>query len=183
MLRRQGSYSLPGVVAERLEGCLKDFGNRDAAADLARLLARAHRRAGRPFAICRRALARITALGLSEDEVRGALRVLEKIGFLVRIGGGGFDANRRRNAAVVWRLGWSARKSPREALRAGETRLGVNDPAQPPAPVLRPLCALRGYIPNGGTLAAARAAALTALERLRGQPVPTLSAGARGGRR
>src|SRR4051812_26689600 len=71
MVRRQGGFSLPSAVAERLEGALQGFGNRDAAAALARLLALAHRRYFRPFAVCRRALSRIVDLGLSEDQVRG----------------------------------------------------------------------------------------------------------------
>src|SRR6476660_7157570 len=91
MVRRAGSYSLPSAIAERLEGALQSFGNRDAAAALARLLALAHRRAGKPFACCRRALSRVADLHLSEDQVRGAIAVLERIGFVDRIGGGAWD--------------------------------------------------------------------------------------------
>jgi hypothetical protein len=176
MLRRQGSYSLPGIVAERLEGALQGFGNRDAAADLARLLARCHRRAGRPFVVCRRALSRVRELGLSEDEVRGAVAVLEKVGFLTRVGGGGFDQRRRRNAAVVWRLDWAARKSPTEGLRPEENRSGGIAAPCPASPVLGPLRGLPGYIPNGGTMAASRVAAQAALDRVRGEALPRLSA-------
>ena len=114
-----------------------------------------------------------------------ALAVLERIGFLDRIGGGAWDRERQRRKPVVWRLGWAARNPPTEGLRPERLGSGGNDAPRPSVPVLGPLSGLRGgflvlgNLPSGGELAAMRQAARAALDRLRaGPPLPALSAAA-----
>lgn len=173
MRRRQGGYSFPRAVAERLEGCLKGFGNRDACAELARLLALAHRRAGAPFVACREALAGI--IGHTEDQVRGALKVLERIGFLDRVGGGEFDRERQKRRPVLWRLGWAAGNSGRPTrISAGPTRISAG-PAGNSAGISGSAnnSPTEGLRPKGnrswGDRSPTRIAALAALERVRGE--------------
>jgi len=74
-------------VRDRLVAALAPFRNREAAFALAVFLARFWSMPGRvalPFPIDRRALAGHRELGLTEGRVRGAIRVLEEIGFLAR---------------------------------------------------------------------------------------------------
>src|SRR5215216_4753915 len=82
-----GTYRLPHDVQDRLVASLAPFRNRDAAFALAKFLARFWSAPGRvvgSFPIDRRALADHPDLGLTEARVRGAIRVLEEIGFLAR---------------------------------------------------------------------------------------------------
>jgi hypothetical protein len=82
-----GPYKLPHEVRDRLTAALQPFRNREAAFALAVFLARFWSMPGRvalPFPIDRRALAGHQELGLTEARVRGAIRVLEEVGFLVR---------------------------------------------------------------------------------------------------
>lgn len=82
-----GPYRLPKAVLDRLEGSLAPFRNAEAAFALATFLARfwtAPNRLGTPFPADRRALAAHQLLGLSEAEIRGALKTLERLGFLNR---------------------------------------------------------------------------------------------------
>ncbi len=82
-----GPYRLPRDVQERLTAALAPFRNRDAAFALATFLARFWSVPGRiteSFPIDRRELANRPDLGLTEDRIRGAIRVLEDIGFLDR---------------------------------------------------------------------------------------------------
>ena len=84
-LRR--GYVLPHDIAQRLETALAGYKNREAAHALALFLARfwsSRARLARPFPIDRRALADREDLGLTEAKIRGALRVLEEIGYLNR---------------------------------------------------------------------------------------------------
>src|SRR4051795_9449149 len=86
------SYSLPRTVRERLSAALNCRRNRDACLALATFIARfwtAPRKLGLPFILDRRALAPVAALGLTEARVRGAIRALERIGFLDRAVTGG----------------------------------------------------------------------------------------------
>jgi hypothetical protein len=72
---------------ERLRGSLAAFRNRERAFTLATFLGRfwsSRARMARPFPIDRRALADRDDLGLTEDQVRGAIRALERVGFLNR---------------------------------------------------------------------------------------------------
>lgn len=82
-----GPYRLPGRVSEALARLLAPFRNREAAYALATFLGRhwaSYERLGRSFVCDRRALANHPKLGLSESKVRGALRTLERVGFLDR---------------------------------------------------------------------------------------------------
>jgi len=83
----RGAYRLPHEIRDRLVAALAPFRNREAAFALAVFLARFWSMPGRvalPFPIDRRALAGHRELGLTEGRVRGAIRVLEEIGFLAR---------------------------------------------------------------------------------------------------
>ncbi len=83
----EGAYRLPRDVSERLASALAPFRNRDSAFALATFIARYHSNSDRvlgAFAIDRRALADHAALMLSEARVRGAIKVLEAVGFLDR---------------------------------------------------------------------------------------------------
>src|SRR4051812_18578801 len=82
-----GPYRLPHDVRDRLAGALQPYRNRDAAYDLATFLGRfwsAPSRLVRTFVIDRRALAQVSALDLTEARVRGAIRVLEEVGYIDR---------------------------------------------------------------------------------------------------
>lgn len=83
-----GAYRLPGSIRERLTASLTGFRNRDAAFTLAVFLARYWSAPGRitmAFPIDRRALAeKAVTIDLTEAQVRGAIRTLEKVGFLDR---------------------------------------------------------------------------------------------------
>jgi hypothetical protein len=82
------SYRLPHDVRDRLAAALKPLRNRDACLALATFIARfwtAPKRLGLPFMLDRRALAPIEALGLTEARVRGAIRALERVGFIERM--------------------------------------------------------------------------------------------------
>src|SRR5687768_6690864 len=82
-----GPYRLPRDVRDRLTVALVPFRNRDAAFALATFLGRfwsAPNRLLTAFPIDRRELAGHAALGLTEARVRGAIRVLEEVGFLNR---------------------------------------------------------------------------------------------------
>jgi hypothetical protein len=86
--RQEGrGYRLPHDVRERVAMALQPFRNREAAFALATFLARfwtAPGRIGHAFPIDRRALADHADLALTEARVRGAIRVLEAVGFLDR---------------------------------------------------------------------------------------------------
>jgi hypothetical protein len=82
-----GPYKLPHEVKDRLTLALSGYRNRDAAYALAVFLARFWSVPGRvefPFPIDRRELADRADLGLTESKVRGAIRVLEEVGFIDR---------------------------------------------------------------------------------------------------
>ena len=83
----EGDYRLPHDVRDRLTAALAPFRNREAAFALATFLARYHSNPARlleGFIIDRRALADRDGLELTEARVRGAIKVLEAIGFLDR---------------------------------------------------------------------------------------------------
>ena len=106
-----GGYRLPRAVEVRLAAAANELRNGEAVLALARFLARFHTAPavlGRAFPVDRTALAAVDALGLTEARVRGALKVLEEIGFLIREATTG--SNYRRMAAglrrkpVFWRI-------------------------------------------------------------------------------
>jgi hypothetical protein len=82
------TYRLPHNVRDRLAAAVKPLRNRDACMALATFIARfwtAPKRLGLPFMLDRRALAPIEALGLTEARIRGAIRALERVGFIERM--------------------------------------------------------------------------------------------------
>lgn len=86
-----GPYQLPRAVQEPLGAALTGFRNAEAAWTLAAFLGRYWSTPGRldiPFPIDRRALVGHPHLGLSENEVRGAILTLERVGFLERVAPG-----------------------------------------------------------------------------------------------
>jgi hypothetical protein len=81
----EGPYRLPNAVRDRLAAALAPYRNREAAFALATFLARFWSVPGRvagSFPIDRCALADRPDLGLTEGRIRGAIRVLEEIGFI-----------------------------------------------------------------------------------------------------
>jgi hypothetical protein len=83
----EGKYRLPHGVRDRLASSLTPFRNRDSAMTLAVFIARYHSAPGRvveAFYLDRRALIDHPDLGLSERQIRSAIRVLEEIAFLKR---------------------------------------------------------------------------------------------------
>jgi len=83
----QGPYRLPFAVRDHLAADLAPYRNRRAAYALAVFLARFWSTPGRvagTFPIDRRDLANHPELGLTEARIRGAIKTLEEIGFLVR---------------------------------------------------------------------------------------------------
>jgi hypothetical protein len=83
----EGPYRLPNAVRDRLAAALAPYRNREAAFALATFLARFWSVPGRvagSFPIDRCALADRPDLGLTEGRIRGAIRVLEEVGFIDR---------------------------------------------------------------------------------------------------
>jgi hypothetical protein len=83
----RGRYRLPHEIRDRLAADLASYRNREAAFALATFIARFWSMPGRVvggFSLDRRELAGRDDLGLTEDQVRGAIRVLEEVGFLDR---------------------------------------------------------------------------------------------------
>jgi hypothetical protein len=147
--RREGTYRLPLHIGNELESMLRDTGNPEASWRLAMLLALTWTRPacfGAPFVIDRRALNGLLALRLTEDQLRGAIKTLLKVGFIVRAGGGQFDRERQRNRAALYQFDphfaalFRARlerrkrricKSPTPGLRPIQKRFGGNEKPTP----------------------------------------------------
>lgn len=86
--RWHGDYRLPPSVTDRLLRELRGLRNRDACFKLAVFLARfnaAPTRINRAFPIDRRVLATRDDLGLTEDQIRGAILALLKVGFIKKL--------------------------------------------------------------------------------------------------
>lgn len=87
MSKDGGGYRLPRGVEARLAAAARELRNEEAVMRLAAFLGRFHTAPavlGRAFPVDRAALAAVGTLGLTEARVRGALKVLEEIGFVVR---------------------------------------------------------------------------------------------------
>src|SRR3954449_13090358 len=84
---QNGPYRLPRAVQEQLERSLTDFRNAETAYALAVFLGRfwsSPNGLDVPFPIDRRALAHHRDLQLTEAQIRGAIRTLERVCFLER---------------------------------------------------------------------------------------------------
>jgi hypothetical protein len=141
-------YRLPHDVQDRLAAALKPLRNRDACLALATFIARfwtAPRKLGLPFMLDRRELAPIEALGLTEARVRGAIRALERVGFIDRMPTSGRthqatpDGLHRKPVAFVfgadYRDAFSLANKRAQAARDRKLRVGR---AQVPAKLQRP---------------------------------------------
>ncbi len=149
--RVTGPYRLPHDARDRLAVALAPFRNRDAALELAVFLARYWSAPGRlttAFAIDRRELAEHAALDLTEARVRGAIRVLEEVGFLDRAVAGGrthklTDSGALHRKPVMFQFGsdyaglFVAANTRARAARERRSRRGAADPParsqRPPA--------------------------------------------------
>src|SRR3954469_4353407 len=142
------SYRLPHDVRDRLAAALKPLRNRDACMALATFIARfwtAPKRLGLPFMLDRLALAPVEARGLTEARVRGAIRALERVGFLERMPAVGRthqatpEGLHRKPVpftfAATYRAAFSIANKRAAAARDRRSRVGRT---QTPAPVRRP---------------------------------------------
>lgn len=145
-----GPYTPPKAVTEALGAALAAFRNRDAAWTLAVMLARnwtAPGRLDRPFPIARVALAGKPGLGLTEARIQGAIRTLERIGFIDRVNVPGSRYRVSASGAVtcrpiLFRFGPTYRPDFEQANRRAAKR------AQRPAPARRPTPALSALRPS-----------------------------------
>lgn len=107
-----GAYRLPRMIAQRLAEMCRGLRNGDAVARLAVFLARYHTapgRLGRTFPVDRIALASHVELGLTAGQIRGALAVLEREGFVSRLAVPGSPYRKTaaglRRKPVQWQIG------------------------------------------------------------------------------
>src|SRR4051794_39670938 len=142
------AYRLPHDVRDRLAAALKPLRNRDACLALATFIARfwtAPKRLGLPFMLDRRALAPIETLRLTEARVRGAIRALERAGFIERMPASGRthqatpDGLHRKPVAFVigaeYRDAFSMANKRAQAARDRRSRVGrPQTPAAPQQP-------------------------------------------------
>lgn len=138
-----GPYRLPRSVEGRLLADLTGYRNRDAAFALAVFLGRfwsSPNRIASAYPIDRRALAEHPQLGLTEGQVRGALRVLEEAGFIERQipeRGTRYQATEHglHRRPILWRFGSEYGQAFAKANeRAGKARGGVQASRLPTAP-------------------------------------------------
>src|SRR5215213_6536707 len=134
-----GPYRLPHDVRDRLSAALTSYRNRDAAFALAVFIGRfwsAPGRIERTFPIDRRALANRSDLGLTEAKVRGAIRTLERVGFLDRVAPDRGSRYQRRDTGdlhrkpVCFRLGLAYRASFETANKRAQKRRERQEPAR-----------------------------------------------------
>ncbi len=132
------TYRLPPrEAADRLETAVQSRKNAKAVHALATFLARfwsAPGRIGRAFPVDRAALADHPELGLTEARVRGALAVLEAIGFVERVDvvGSAYRAteNGLRRKPVQWRFGPDYMPVFLAANRRAQRARGAGSPAR-----------------------------------------------------
>lgn len=151
-----GPYKLPRAVLDRLCVVLGGFRNADAAYALAVFLGRfwsAPGRLDRAFPVDRRALTDHANLGLTEGQVRGALRVLETIGFIEREFVAGSRLYQRtatgpHRRPITFRFGREFSPAFREANARAQAARGT------PSPARRPVAPLNASRPSTGLLEA-----------------------------
>ena len=154
-------YRLPREASERLALALTPARNRDAAFALARFLARFWSTPSRlltAFPIDRRALANRPDLGLTEAQVRGAVRALETVGFLrpglaregQRLPGGwpGGRTTPQAGAVPVWERVCPPLRGGQQAGCGGPWRAGTSAATDKPSPSPTAVCGPR----NGSVL-------------------------------
>ncbi|ACA15672.1 hypothetical protein M446_1146 [Methylobacterium sp. 4-46] len=132
-------YRLPREAADRLATAAQGRKNAKAVHALATFLARfwsAPGRIGRAFPVDRVALADHPELGLTEARVRGALAVLEEIGFVerVEVAGSAYRATEHglRRKPVQWRFGPDYMPVFLAANRRAQRARGAGSPARRP---------------------------------------------------
>lgn len=146
------AYRLPRTIADRLETALSGRKNASACLALAEWLARfwsAPRRLLTAFPIDRRAIAGRDDLGLSEARVRGAIAVLEEIGFLARYEP---DPGKRyqrteeglHRRPILFRFGEEYAPAFAQANARAQAARGAPAPARRPVPRPDPLPAVLG---------------------------------------
>jgi hypothetical protein len=157
--RDTGPYRLPYEVRDLLTGALAAFRNRDAAFALAVFLARFWSVPGRvegTFPIDRRELANREDLGLTEAQVRGAIRTLEAIGFLDRAlaSGSRYQATEEGLHRKPIRYVFGSEYAPRfiaankRVAMARERHSGDRRPLRPPQAQQPPVTLPRAPITN-----------------------------------
>ena len=155
MPRAEGPYRLPHDAEARLVAALGGLRNREAAFALAVFLARfwsAPDRLALAFPVDRRKLADRPDLGLTADQVRGALGALERIGFVAREIPTGSQYRRtpegRQRKPILFRFGgeWGEAFATANA-RARAARGGLERKR-------RPVLAPKPPRPSAGILAA-----------------------------
>src|SRR3954453_9227359 len=146
------AYRLPRAVADRLETALRGRKNAPAVLALATWLARfwsAPRRLLYAFPVDRRAVAGREDLGLTEARVRGAVAVLEEIGFLARYEP---DPGKRyqrteeglHRRPILFRFGEEYGTEFAKANARAQAARGAPAPARRPVPRSAPLPAVLG---------------------------------------
>jgi hypothetical protein len=147
------AYRLPRTIADRLETALQGRKNAPAALALAQWLARmwsAPRRLLCAFPIDRRAIAGRDDLGLTEARVRGAIAVLEEIGFLARYEP---DPGKRyqrteeglQRRPILFRFGEEYASAFAQANARAQAARGAPTPARRPVPRPEPRVATLGH--------------------------------------
>ena len=146
---RSGGYTLPKAAQDRLTTSLRGFRNREAAFALAVFLARYWSAPGRielAFTVDRRALDEHGELGLSEARVRGALRTLDRVGYVDRelVKGSPYKPRGRmdewRRKPILFVFGPDFREIFRKA-NAGAARPRIAARRVPPEQIRRPVAA------------------------------------------
>lgn len=149
-----GSYRLPPAVRDRLEAAVGGRKNAPAVLALARWLARfwsAPRKLLCAFPIDRRAIAGRDDLGLSEARVRGAIAILEEIGFLARYEP---DPGKRyqrtaeglHRRPILFRFGAEYGVAFTKANARAQAALGAPAPARRPIPRPEPIRAMAAAV-------------------------------------
>lgn len=172
-----GGYRLPRTIDVRLAADVEGLRNAEAVRALALFLGRYHSSPttlGRAFPVDRVALAAHGDLDLSEARVRGALAVLERVGFLERIEapGSAYRATEHglRRRPVLWRIGAAFAVLFQKANTAALAARGAGSTAR------RPVTSPAAPRPSAGLLAASKTMTAPLLAR-KESPVGNVSSG------